>query len=162
MSILTAIHLTCCLLAITAGAKLLSGLLAGELIEKWFVAFFRCSLAASLSDLFISFPFQQLLPMHWIAMSSVYVSGAAILARRFFHLNGIWRFICAFCIPIVLCLNIFLVTAQVFKLISVLRALSPTQSEPVFLIAQLFVLALFAVLGAIAARRFCSRTNQSL
>jgi len=162
VNILTTIHLVCCSFAIAVGTKLLTGMFVGELIPKWFVAFFRCSLAASVTALLISFPCRQLHPMHWIAMSSIYVSGAAILAWRIIHLDGIWRFICVFCIPIVLCLNIFLVTAQAFKLIPVLRVLSPTQSELAFLISQLFVLILFAVLGSIVARRFRSRTNRSL
>jgi hypothetical protein len=159
LSILTFIHLAFCLLAIGAGIKVMSGLFAGALIEKWAVAFFRCALAASVTGLLFSF--RHLSYSHWIAMSSVYVSGAAILAWRKFHLDGIWRSICAFCIPIVLSLNILLVTAQAFKLIPALRILSPTQSEPVFLVSQISVLILFAVLGAISAKRFRSRANQS-
>jgi len=54
------------------------------------------------------------------------------------------------------------VTAQAFKLIPVLKALSPTQSDSVFVITELFVLILFAALGAIAAMRFRIRTNRSL
>src|ERR1019366_6954340 len=112
LNMLTAIHLVCCSLAIAAGTKLLSGLFVGHLIPKWFIAFFRCSLAASVSALLISLFCRQLHPMHWIAMSSVYVSGTAILSWRIFHLDGIWHSICVSCIPIVFCLNILLVTAQ--------------------------------------------------
>ena len=113
LSILTFIHLAFCLLAIGAGAKVMFGLFAGELIEKWAIAFFRCALTASVIGLL--FPFHHLQPVHWIAMSSVYVSGAAILAWRKFHLAGVWRLICAFCIAIVFCLNILFVTTRAFK-----------------------------------------------
>jgi hypothetical protein len=37
---------------------------------------------------------------------------------------------------------------------ALLAALAPTQSEPPFLIAQTVLLALFAVLGFVAVRRF--------
>jgi hypothetical protein len=50
LSILTFIHLAFCLLAVGAGTKVMSGLFAGALIERWVVAFFRCALAASLRN----------------------------------------------------------------------------------------------------------------
>jgi len=158
-NILTVIHLVCCLLAIAAGMKLLPELFAGQMIPKWFIAFFRCSLAASITGLLLSFPFHHSHRICWVAMSSVYVSGVAILAGCVFHLAGIWRSICAFCIPIVLCLNILLVSVQAFRIIPVLRVLSPTQSGPEFLIMQFSILIFFTALGAIAARRFRGRTS---
>ena len=155
---LKVIHLTCCLLAIAAGTKVMSGLFSGKLIEKWFLVFLRCSLAASLTGIFISFPFNQSLPMYWIALFSVYVAGVTIFAWRFIHRARIWRFICAFCIPVILCLNILLGVAQALNAIPVLRALSPTQNEPEYLTAQFVVLMLFVALGTIAAWRLRSRT----
>lgn len=152
LSILTFIHLAFCLLAIGAGTKVMCGLFAGQLIERWAVAFFRCALAASLTDLLFSLHRMSHLP--WIAMSSVYVSGAAILAWRKFHLAGVWRSACAFCITIVFCLNILLLTAQAFTRIPELKALAPTQSEPAFLVLQLVIIVLFMALGISAARRF--------
>jgi hypothetical protein len=159
LSILTFIHLLFSLIAIGAGVKVLFGLLAGKLLEKWTVTFLRCALAASLTGLL--FPFHPVLPTHWFAMSSVYVTGAVFLGWCKFHLAGVWRSICAFSIAIVLCLNILLVTTQAFTHIPALKALAPTQSEPMFLISQLAVMALFLVLGMVAVRRLRDRQAHS-
>jgi uncharacterized membrane protein SirB2 len=43
---------------------------------------------------------------------------------------------------------------QSFQKLAFLKPLAPTQSEAPFLIAQVLVLALFIVLGIVAARRF--------
>jgi hypothetical protein len=151
-NILTFIHIACSLIAIGAGGKVLFGLLAGKLVEKWTVIFFRCSLAASVAGLLFSF--HHLSFTQWLAMVSVYVSGAAILGWRKFHLVGIWRSICAFSTTIVLCLNILLLTTQAFEHIPVLKALAPTLSEPTFLASQLLESTFFVVLGVVAVRRF--------
>lgn len=51
-------------------------------------------------------------------------------------------------------LNVFVGVAQAFQKLPVLSRLAPTQSEPPFLVRQLLVLVIFAVLGARAAVRF--------
>ena len=51
-------------------------------------------------------------------------------------------------------LNVFVGVVQSFQKLAFLRPLAPTQSEPPFLIAQVVVLALFVVLGILAAKRF--------
>lgn len=152
LSILTFMHFAFSLLAIGAGANVISGLFAGVLIEKWAVAFFRCALAASMTGLLYSL--QHLSHFPWISMSLVYVTGAAVIAWRKFHLTGLWRSICAFSATIAFCLNILLFAAYIFNHIPALKALAPTQSEPVFLVSQLVLIGLFVVLGMIAARRF--------
>jgi len=43
---------------------------------------------------------------------------------------------------------------QLFMKVPALKALAPTQKEPPFLVAQLFVLALFIGLTILAAKRF--------
>jgi hypothetical protein len=152
VNILTFIHIACSLIAIGAGARVLFGLLAGELVEKWTVIFFRWSLAASVAGLLFSF--HRLSLTQWLAMVSVYVSGAAILGWRKFHLVGVWRAICAFSTTIALSLNILLLTTQAFEHIPALKALAPTLSEPVFLASQLIEMAFFVALGMVAVRRF--------
>jgi hypothetical protein len=133
------------------------GLFAGMLIEKWASAYFRCALTASVIGML--FPFHHLQPMHFVAMSSVYVTGVAVLAWRKCHLAGVWRSICAFSITIVLCLNILFVTSQAFMHIPALNAMAPTQSEPAFVLSQFAVLILFTVLGTVAALRFRNQPN---
>ena len=51
-------------------------------------------------------------------------------------------------------LNVFVLVVQLFRRVPALTALAPTQSEPPFALAQLFVLALFVALTAVAAIRF--------
>jgi hypothetical protein len=51
-------------------------------------------------------------------------------------------------------LNVFVLVVQAFQKLPALQPLAPTQSEPPFLIAQLVVMAIFIVLGIIAARSF--------
>jgi hypothetical protein len=56
-------------------------------------------------------------------------------------------------------LNVFVGVVQSFQKLAFLKRLAPTQSEPPFLIAQVLVLALFVVLGIVAAKRFRPLTH---
>ncbi|GGH00285.1 hypothetical protein [Silvibacterium dinghuense] len=156
VNILTSIHVVFSLIAIGAGSNVLFGLLAGKLAEKWTVTFFRCSLAASVAGLLLFAGHLSL--TQWLAMISVYMSGAAVLGWRKFHLAGVWRSICAFSTTIVLSLNFLLLTTQAFEHIPALKALAPTLSEPAFLFSQLLEMAFFVALGMVAVGRF--RDNQ--
>ena len=51
-------------------------------------------------------------------------------------------------------LNVFVGVVQVFQKLPFLQPLAPTQSEPPFAAAQLGVLAVLALLGYLAVRRF--------
>jgi hypothetical protein len=121
VNILTFIHITCALLAVGAGTKVLFGLLAGKLLERRTDLFFRFSLAASVAGLLLSVHHLSL--TQWLAAVSVYLSGTAILGWRKFLLAGVWRAICAFSSTIVLSLNILLLTTQAFEHIPILKAL---------------------------------------
>lgn len=160
VNILTFIHIVFIFIAMWAGIKVLFGLLAGKLVEKWAVIFFRCSLAASVAALLFSVHRPSL--AQWLAMASVYVSGAAILGWRNFHLVGIWRSICAFSTTIVLSLNLLLLTTQAFKHIPALKVLAPTLSEPAFLASQSLEMAFFIALGMVSVWRFRDKQIDSL
>jgi hypothetical protein len=151
LNILTFIHIVLSLFAICAGTEVLFGLLAGKLVEKWTVFYFRCSLAASVSGLLLSVHLFS--RTQWLAMASVYVSGAAILGWRKFHLAGAWRSICAFSCTTVLCLNILLLTTQAFEHVPALKVLAPTLSESTFIASQLLEALFIVVLGLVAVRR---------
>jgi hypothetical protein len=111
LRILTCIHLALSLMTIGAGLKVLFGLLAGRLYERWTLIFLRCAVAASMIRLLS--PIHPFLLTHWFAMLTIYASAAVFLGWCKFRLAGIWRSICAFSIMIVLGLNILLVTTQV-------------------------------------------------
>ena len=51
-------------------------------------------------------------------------------------------------------LNVFVLIAQMFQKVPMLKALAPTQSEPPFLVTQGVVLAVFAVLAIVPAVKF--------
>jgi flagellar biogenesis protein FliO len=60
---------------------------------------------------------------------------------------------------VALYLNVFVLVAQAFLKVAILKQLAPTQSDPAFIVAQLIVLALFVVLGIMAVRRFRLEAN---
>jgi energy-converting hydrogenase Eha subunit C len=151
-SILTFIHDSLSLIAIGTGARVLFGLLAGELSDKWAVRFLESSVLASVTGL--PFSTYHLLPMDKVSMLSIYVSGAVVLAWRKYHLAGVWCSIFAFATTVVLCLNVLVTTTQVFRFITTSQVLASAQAGPVLLATQFFVVALFTVLGVLAVKKF--------
>ena len=71
-----------------------------------------------------------------------------------FRLSGPWRPIYVITATIALWLNCFVGVVQGFQKLPFLIPLAPTQSEPPFLVAQIVVLGILALLGALALRRF--------
>jgi hypothetical protein len=100
------------------------------------------------------FPFHHFTPAHGVGIVSLLVLLVAILARYSFHLAGAWRWIYVVCAMVALYLNVFVGIVQAFQKVPVLKAMAPTQSEPPFLVAQLFGLTFFVVLTIVAAIRF--------
>jgi hypothetical protein len=49
---------------------------------------------------------------------------------------------------------VFVGVVQAFQKLALLQPFAPTQSEPPFIVAQVLVLALLAVLGFLAVKRF--------
>jgi hypothetical protein len=152
VSILTFIYFGLELIAIGAGAMALFRLLTGSLPNKWAVLFLKCSLVASVTALLV--PFQHFTLTQEAAMISVYGTGAAVLAWRKFHFMGVWKSIFAWCITLVLYLNIAVALTQAFRRISQFKPLNPTQFDMPFLVTQSVVLAIFVVLGIVTVKRF--------
>jgi len=152
VSVLTFIYFGLELIAIGAGAMALFRLITGSLPNKWAVLFLKCSLVASVTALLV--PFQHFTLTQEAAMLSVYGTGAAVLAWRKFHFMGVWKSIFAWCITLVLYLNIVVAFTQAFKRISQFKPLNPTQFDMTFLVTQSVVLAIFVVLGIVAVKRF--------
>ncbi len=67
-----------------------------------------------------------------------------------------WRRTYIISAMISLYLNVFVLVAQLFQKVPALKAMAPTQSEPLFLVTQLVVMAIFAALTIAAALRFRS------
>ena len=93
-------------------------------------------------------------PPHVVGVISLVVLAIAILALYLYRLAGAWRWIYIIGAVVALYLNVFVGVVQAFQKLPALAALAPTQSEPPFLVAQLVVLAVFALLGLAAVKRF--------
>jgi hypothetical protein len=93
-------------------------------------------------------------PPHVVGIISLLVLAVAIITAYIFHLAGAWRWVYVVGAVVALYLNVFVSVVQAFQKLPFLQPLAPTQSEPPFLIVQLMVVAIFIVLGLLAAGRF--------
>jgi hypothetical protein len=100
------------------------------------------------------FPFAVLLPSHKVGIISLVVLAVAIVARYVRHLAGRWRWIYVVSAAAALYFNVFVLVVQLFRRVTVLQELAPTQSEPPFAVAQIIVLLLFVWVGIRAVKRF--------
>jgi hypothetical protein len=121
-------------------------------LDGWTATFLLTTVATSATG--FGFPFAVLLPSHKIGILSLVVLAVAIVARYVRHLAGAWRWIYVACAVVALYFNVFVLVVQLFRRVTVLQELAPTQSEPPFAVAQLVVLALFIWLGVRAVKRF--------
>jgi len=94
------------------------------------------------------------MPSHVIGILSLIFLAAALVGLYVYHLAGSWRWIYVVGAVVALYFNVFVGIVQAFMKVPFLQPLAPTQSEPPFLVAQLAVMAIFIVLGILAARRF--------
>jgi hypothetical protein len=99
------------------------------------------------------FPFHRLLPSHVLGILSLIALAIAVYALYVSHLAGGWRKAYTVSAVIALYLNVFVLVAQLFAKVPALKALAPTQSEAPFKFAQLALLLLFIVVGALATKR---------
>jgi len=148
----TVVHVVLSLVGIGSGCVVVFGLLTGKRADRWTALFLTSTAATSATG--FGFPRDHLLPSHVVGGISLLVLAAAIAARYTFHLARAWRRVYVIAAMTALYLNVFVLVVQLFRRVPALTALAPTQSEPPFALAQLFVLALFVALTAVAAIRF--------
>ena len=152
----TILHVAISLAAIALGFVVLLGMIADRRLDGWTATFLATTVATSVTG--FGFPFDHLLPSHKVGILSLLVLPVAIAARYVFHLAGAWRRTYAIGAAVALYLNIFVLVVQLFLKVPALNAIAPTQKEPPFAIAQVAVLAIFAVLTVLAAKRFRPET----
>jgi uncharacterized membrane protein SirB2 len=152
ISTFTLVHVIISLIGIISGAVVLLGMLNAKRLDSWTLLFLATTVLTSLTGFF--FHSASFGPPHVIGVISLVVLAIAILALYFRHLAGVWRWIYVVCAVVALYFNVFVGIVQAFQKLPFLQPLAPTQSEPPFLFAQLIVLAIFIVLGFLAARRF--------
>ena len=148
----TIIHTLISLIGILTGLIVLVGLLAGKRLDGWTKWFLITTVLTSVTGFF--FPFHGFTPAIALGIMSLIVLAVAIFARYPRQLAGHWRWIYVVTAVIALYFNVFVLVVQTFEKIPALHALAPTQTEPPFKLTQLVVLAIFVLLGIIAAIRF--------
>jgi hypothetical protein len=149
-STFTVLHVLLSLVGIGSGLVVLVGLLGGKRRDGWTALFLATTVATSVTG--FGFPFDHLLPSHKVGIISLLV--LAIVGRYPLQLAGAWNRVYVICAVLALYLNSFVGVVQAFLRVPALNAMAPTQAEPPFVVAQVALLALFVVLGSLAAIRF--------
>ena len=151
-STFTAVHVVLSLIGIFTGIVVLLGMLGAKRLDGLTAVFLATTVLTGVTGfLFHSASFG---PPHVIGVISLVVLAIAILALYAYRLAGAWRWIYIVGAVLALYLNVFVGVVQAFQKLPALTALAPTQSEPPFLVAQLLVLVVFALLGIVAVKRF--------
>ena len=114
--------------------------------------FLTTTILTSVTGFFL--PAKMLMPSHIVGIISLVLLAVALFALYSKRLSGAWRWIYVVTSMLSLYLNVFVLIIQGFMKVAPLKALAPTQSEPPFLIVQGVVLVIFALMTALAARRF--------
>jgi len=152
LHVYTIIHTLISLVGISTGLVVLFGMVAGERLDGWTKWFLITTVLTSVTGFF--FPFHGFTPAYGVGIISLLVLAVAIYARYPRQLAGAWRWIYVVTAVIALYLNVFVAVVQAFLKVPALHAMAPTQAEPPFKLTQLVVLALFVLLGIVAAIRF--------
>lgn len=151
-SAFTTVHVVISLIGIVTGIIVLLGMVGGRRVDGLTTAFLATTVLTSVTG--FMFPFSQLLPSHIVGAISLVVLALALVALYGKGLAGVWRSIYIVTATMALYLNVFVGVVQAFQKLPFLQPLAPTQAEAPFVIAQVAVLALFAVLGFLAVKRF--------
>jgi len=159
--ILTVAHVIISLIAIVAGAMVSYGFLAAKRLDLWTAVFLATTVLTSVTG-FIFFPIERFTPAIGVGVISMIVLAVAILARYHYRLAGRWRAAYVISSVVAFYFNVFVLVAQLFDKVPALKALAPTQSEPPFAVAQLFVLVVFIAIGAASTKRFHAQPTSPL
>jgi hypothetical protein len=156
----TEVHVVVSLIAIVSGVIVAVGMLSARRLPGWTALFLITTVLTSVTGFLL--PSEHVLPSHVVGVISLVVLVVALLALYVFRLAGPWRWLYVGSAVLALYLNVFVGVVQAFQKVPVLSRLAPTQSEPPLLVAQLMVLAIFAVLGIRAVIRFRPAASRSV
>ena len=158
MTTFTLIHVVLSLVGIVAGLVVAGGLIAGQRLDGWTGLFLVTTVATNATG--FGFPFVTFLPSHAVAIISLVVLAAVIVARYVKQLSGVWRTVYGWGTVLALYLNVFVLVNQLFRRIPALVVAAPKQTEPPFVLTQLLVLALFVWLGRAAVRGLATHADR--
>jgi len=148
----TLFHVVLSLVGIGSGFVVLYGLLRSRLQDGWTPVFLITTIATGVTGFL--FPVHHFMPSHGVGIVSLIVLSVGIAAFYRFRLRGVWARTYVVSAIIALYLNVFVLVAQLFMKVPMLKALAPTQTEPPFAVAQGCVLLVFTTIIIIAATRF--------
>jgi hypothetical protein len=148
MFALTLGHVVVSLVGIVTGFVVAADMLSGRQRGGWTAWFLATTVLTSVSGFL--FPVDRILPSHVLGVLSLIVLGVALYAQYVRHLVGHWRTTYIVTALTAQHFNVFVLVVQSFLKVPALKALAPTQTEPVFAIVQLGVLLGFLVLGTLA------------
>ena len=151
-STFTVLHVVLSLIGISSGIVVLFGMLSANKLSGWTGLFLASTVLTSVTGFF--FHSEHFGPPHVVGVVSLVALAVAILGLYLCRLVGPWRWIYVGGAVLALYLNVFVGVVQAFEKVPFLSRLAPTQSAPPFLVVQLIVMAIFVVLGILAAMRF--------
>jgi hypothetical protein len=151
----TLIHVLISLLAIASGAIVMYGFLKNQRLDRWTAVFLTTTALTSITGFL--FPITGATPAIKLGIISLVVLVVTIVTRYPLHLA--WRKTYVITVCAALYFNVFVLVVQSFQKVSALRELAPTQTEPPFAIAQIFVLVMFVVLTVFAVKKFRVETK---
>jgi hypothetical protein len=146
----TIVHVIITLVAIATGVIVLFGMIGSKRLPGLTAIFLLTTVLTSVTG--FMFPIGGFTPALGVGAISLVILLIALYGK---HLTGAWRWIYVATAVTALYFNVFVLIVQSFQKVPFLHVLAPTQSnEPPFLIAQTAALAIFVVLGVIAALKF--------
>jgi hypothetical protein len=148
----TLVHVVLSLIGIFSGLIVLFGMLGAKRLDGWTALFLVTTVLTSATGFL--FPSTSFTPAQAVGAVSLVVLAVAIVALYVYRLAGAWRWIYVAGAVLALYLNAFVAVVQAFQKLRFLQPLAPSQSEPPFLVTQVVVMAIFAALGIMAAKRF--------
>ena len=146
------IHVAISILALIAGIPVTVGLLRAQRRDGLTAIFLATTSLTSATGFFL--PATHLLPSHIVGVLSLLLLAAAVYARYIAQLAGHTRALYVVTAVAAFYFNTFVAVVQAFLKVPALHALSPTQTEAPFAVAQLLVLVLFVAIGVLGVRRF--------
>ena len=150
----TTFHVILSLIGIVTGIIVVLGMLSALRLAGLTALFLATTVATSVTG--FMFPSPGFDAARVVGVISLAALALAILALYVYHLAGAWRWIYVASSVAALYLNVFVGVVQSFQKLPFLHPLAPNGSEPPFVIAQALVMAIFVVLGILAAKKFHS------
>ena len=154
------LHVAVCFVALLAGLLVLIALCGGRRLPTWDTVLLLSTALISLTGFPLASPPGTPTPdpARILGVMELVIVLIAVLAIYVGHLARAWRGIYIVTIVLAVYFNVFVAVAQAFLKIGFLHAFAPTGKEAPFLIGQLVTLALFAVIGVTAFKRFREHT----